>query len=165
VLGTPDALLHALVHRVAHHNSSVDALWLYDMHVLAAHMNASEWDTFTIVAEDSRVCGIASDGLEQLCGVFGSPVPRTVRTRLQSTQGEESAALLGGTLTELRLQWINFTSLPGVRNRAAFLRAHLMPPAGELPIGPQPQWRLPTAYVGRAVHGVRKWLQPISRLR
>ena len=140
-MSTPDALLHALVHRVAHHNSSIDALWLYDMHLLVAHMEASEWDTFAAVAENSRVCRIAADGLEQLRTVFGTPVPQAVRTRLRKADGEESAALLGGTLTELRLQWINFTSLPGMRDRAAFLRAHLLPPVGELQSGRQAQWR------------------------
>lgn len=164
-LSTDDALLHALVHRVAHHNSSVDLLWLYDMHLLAQRMSPAEWERLVHTCAEARVSRIAGNGLRVLADVLRSPVPVDVLTRLDSVQGEPSAALLGGELTELRLQWINFKSLRGVRDRASFLRAHLAPPSQHVGFGRASRWRIPFSYVRRVVFGVRKWLQPISRTR
>ena len=164
-LCTPDALLHALVHRVAHHNSSVDLLWLYDMHLLVSRMQDADWGTFADSCERSRVSRIALDGLQLLIGVFQTRVPTTVIDALAGASAEPSAALLGGHLTEWRLQWINFKSLHGVRQRVEFVRAHLAPPAGELAFVPRNKWRQPFGYVHRLVNGARKWWQPISRAR
>ena len=164
-LATPDALLHALVHRVAHHNSSADLLWLYDMHLLAGHMNDADWGTFLMTARDARVCRIAADGLQILSRTLGTSLPSRILHSLESTQGEPSAALLGGRLTEWRLQWINFKSLRGVRARLAFVRAHVAPPASELAIPAERHSPLPLRYVGRAIHGARKWRLPISQAR
>jgi hypothetical protein len=164
-LSTPDALLHALVHRVAHHNSSIDVLWLYDMHLLVDRMDARHWATLLETAEQSQVARIALDGLDLLVATFGSTVPAAVMQRLGMARGEASAALLGGELTEWQLQWINFKSLPNLRERAAFVRAHVAPPASDLPFDRHASWRLPFGYVARVMCGVRKWTQPISRVR
>ena len=164
-LGTADALLHALVHRVAHHNSSVDLLWLYDMHLLVARMGAADWTLLVDTARTSRVCRIALDGLQLLAATLQTDVPDIILSELAQARGEPSAALLGGALTEWRLQWINWRSLRGASTRIEFVRAHLTPPAGELSFGTQPTWRLPSHYLVRAVRGARKWLAPISRAR
>jgi hypothetical protein len=164
-LGTADALLHALVHRVAHHNSSADLLWLYDLHLLADRMGGRDWNLFVNTATTARVCRVAVDGLRLLSSVLHTDVPDFVLRQLAEARGEPSAALLGGTLTEWRLQWINWRSLRGARLRLAFVRAHLMPPPSELPFGAEPAWHLPSNYVVRAVRGARKWLAPISRSR
>ena len=160
-LSTPDALLHALVHRVAHHNSSDNLLWLYDMHLLVRRMSAAEWVALTATAEQSRVCRIALDGLRALAAVLETDVPHDVMRRLDAARDEPSAALLGGWLTEWLLQGINLKSLPGVRARAELVRAHLAPPPGELSNGADRRWRLPLRYAGRVLHGSLKWLRPI----
>jgi hypothetical protein len=163
-LATPDALLHALVHRVAHHNSSVNLLWLYDMHLLAGRMQDRDWSILIETAECAQVCQIAADGLGVLSRTLDSAVPAAVVERLTAARPEASAALLGGGLTEWRLQLINFKSL-GWRERLAFARAHLMPPADELAIAARPAQPLPVRYASRAVRGARKWLRPISQVR
>lgn len=160
-LGTADALLHALVHRVAHHNSAVDLIWLYDIRLLAARMTDADWDVLVRTAQHAQVCRIAGDGLELAVTVLDAAVPATVRDRLSQAGHEPSAALIGGELTELHLQWINFRSLEGLRMKATFLRAHLFPPSGEL-AGPAGPWPLPVRYVVRAVRGLRKWRAPIA---
>lgn len=160
-----DALLHALVHRVAHHNSSVDLLWLYDMHLLAGHMDGGDWKHFVDTAERSRVAAIAADGLRVLVSIFASAVPAAVPSRLAAVQGEPSAALLGGQLTEWRLQWINLKSLRGLGEQLEFVRAHLAPPAGEVSFGAGPTWQRPFRYASRVVGGARRWLDPLSRSR
>jgi hypothetical protein len=162
-LGTDDALLHALVHRVAHHNSSVDLLWIYDMHLIAERMTPDAWERFVENCVQSRVCCIAADGLDVLVDVLRSPVPVEVIARVSAVPNEPSAALLGGELTELGLEWINFKNLRGVRERLKFVRAHLAPPPGDVSFGAHAGWRLPVRYVARAVLGARKWLRPIAR--
>jgi hypothetical protein len=164
-LSAADALMHALVHRVAHHNSSVDLLWLYDMHLLAQQMELSDWEQFVDTCMQSRVSRIAADGLQLLVDVLRSPVPSGVIERLQAVEGEASAALLGGTLTELRLQWVNFKSLHGVGERVEFIRAHVAPPSSDVSFGSRARWNLPWRYAVRAVFGARKWLRPIARSR
>lgn len=164
-LSTADALLHALVHRVAHHNSSVDRLWLYDMHLLATELSDEEWRLIARTATRASVCALAADGLTRLAEVQPELVPAWVLSEMAAAHGEPSAALLGGTMTELRLQLINFRSLPDLRTRAQFVRAHLAPPSAELGGKPLPRWRLPARYLTRIVHGVRKWTTPISRRR
>jgi hypothetical protein len=164
-LATPDAMLHAAVHRVAHHNSSTDLLWLYDLHLLAAHMQPPDWTTLVETATESRVCSIVKDSLRQLQNTLGDKVPVDVVSRLDAVRDEPSAALLGGHLSEWRLQWINFKSLPGVRTRLEFLHAHLAPPAGEVALERRSPWRRPMGYVSRAASGARKWMAPISRAR
>ena len=164
-LGTPDALLHAAVHRVAHHNSSIDLLWLYDMHLLAAQMDAADWRVFADRSAHSRVAGIAADGLRILVDVLDSAVPPEVIDGLGAVRGEPSAALLGGELTEWRLQWINFKSLRGIGERLQFIRAHLAPPASDVSFGARPSWQLPFGYLSRVLSGARRWLAPISRSR
>jgi hypothetical protein len=164
-LGTADALLHALVHRVAHHNSSVDLLWLYDMHLLVGRMSQADWNILADTAERSRVCQISVDGLRILAGTLHTHIPHEVLQRLASVRREPSAALLGGALTEWRLQWINLKSVRGVRTRLELLRAHLLPPPSELQTPARAGWRLPVRYAVRAVRGSRKWWQPISSAR
>lgn len=164
-LGTDDALMHALVHRVAHHNSSVDLLWLYDMHLLTRQMESPEWERFVDTCLQSRVSRIAADGLQLLVDVLRSPVPIGVIEGLQAVEGEASAALLGGTLTELRLQWINFKSLQSARERVEFIRAHVAPSPNDVAFGSRSRWHLPLHYAARALFGARKWLRPIARGR
>jgi hypothetical protein len=163
-LSTSDALLHALVHRVAHHNCSNDLLWLYDIHLLCARMTDCEWDRLVAAATEARVCQVAFDGLQQVVRAMRSNVPQVVLEHLQNVRGEPTAELLGGRLTELKLQWVNWKSLDGVRTRLAFVRAHLAPPAAELPVTGD-SWRLPVHYAHRAIRGARKWLRPIAHGR
>lgn len=163
-LSTPDALLHALVHRVAHHNSTVDLLWLNDMRLLMSRMTTPDWELLATAAHGSRVCQIVLDGLHVLREVMDVAAPASIERDLAAVRGEPSAALLGGSLTELRLQWVNFRSLPGVRTKTAFIRAHLMPPDAELQKDAT-QWPVSVRYAIRAVRGLRKWSAPISRVR
>jgi hypothetical protein len=161
-LCTRDALLHALVHRVAHHNGSSQVLWFYDLHLLAHQMTDTDWRALVETCRRSRVSRIASDGLIALGALFDSQVPESALRELAAVEGEPSAALVGGHLTEWRLQWINFKSLPGVSARIEFVRAHLLPPANETPLSAVPAWRLPWGYAARAFHGARKWMRPIA---
>lgn len=159
-----DALLHAAVHRVAHHNSSEDLLWLYDMHLLARSLEPPDWPHFVAAAEGAGVCAIAADGLRLIAAQLGTPVPPDVLVALERVRDEPSARLLGGRLTEWRLQWLNFSSLPDVRARARFVGAHLFPAPAVVP-GARHVWLRPLAYGRRAVRGVVKWLRPIGRSR
>lgn len=164
-LSRPDALLHALVHRVAHHNSSDDPLWLSDIALLAAGMSGDAWRLLVSLVHRAGVRAIARDGLRAAGADAGAVVPLWVLDAMDGGASEASAALLGGRLTEWRLQWINFRSLPDWRTRARFVRAHVAPPPDQLTTDVGTGWRRVARYVARVVYGLRKWAAPIPRGR
>jgi hypothetical protein len=163
VLSRPDALLHALVHRVAHHNSSDDPLWLSDIALLAAGMSGDGWRLVVSLADRAAVRAIARDGLLAARARAGAAVPPWVLDAMHGGAGEASAALLGGRLTEWRLQWINFCSLPDWRTRARFVRAHVAPPPDQLTMDVGTGWRRAARYAARVARGLRKWAAVFPR--
>lgn len=164
-LSRPDALLHALVHRVAHHNSSDDPLWLSDIALLATGMSGDGWRLLVSLAHRAAVRAILRDGLLAASSRAGAVVPPWVLDAMNGGAGEASAALLGGRLTEWRLQWINFRSLPDWRTRARFVCAHVVPPPDQLTMDVGAGWRRAMRYAARVAYGLPKWAAPIPRGR
>jgi len=168
----PDALLHALLHRVTHINAPyyVDGvaylehnrlIWLYDIHLLSQRLSAEEWDEVVAHAHRHQWSAICLDGLVATREAFGTKLPLDVVNALGGTQGREpSAAYLRRgralhTLTELR-------ALPTWPQRLRLMKDLLLPHPDYMldKYGTSSRVALPWLYVKRAVGGVYKLVKP-----
>ena len=154
-----DALLLACVHRVAHHLDAGDLKWLYDIHLLAGALSASEWDRFVGLV---RVCGfgaVSQHSLDRATEVFGTRVPDTVRHGgLSANSAEPSASYL--TPKSLLKRVIDDARTLSWRDRVRLAQAHLLPSEGYMRSTWAPGSRLPLAwlYTERVLRGLGGWL-------
>lgn len=128
-LSDVDALIHACLHRAAHARyGDQDRLqWFYDMHLLAAEMDRTQWDAFSERARQKGMAAICTDALQRCVRLLQSQIPADVIQALGNVRGEYelSAPLL--TAGGLRLAMINFRALPTWRARARLLREQALP--------------------------------------
>lgn len=154
-----DALLHGCLHRagvVARHPHGDRLLWLHDLHLLAASLDAAGWDEFAALCERHRVCALSLRALDAAARAFGTAIPPRVRAALARARSEPAEALLAGNA--LRLKWAELTALPTWTERARYLRETALP-APEYVLeryGERRRWLLPALYVRRALG----WLTP-----
>lgn len=132
-LGKRHSLLHACVHRASNLGAGLgDRLkWLYDIHLLAAALDARDWDEFVHGCRAARVSGIARSGLEASASLFGTPLPGQPLQQLQADAPQD--ALDAARLGDWRyLQRRNLAALPGWTARARWLWSRAFPPSGYL---------------------------------
>jgi hypothetical protein len=156
----PDALLIACVHRAAHHGSSGELLWLYDIHLVASRLTAEEWALLGTVARRSRVAALVSDGLEASARTFGDSVPAAVRASLAAPGPEASAVFLHAGLRPLDRLRADVAAL-GAAGGARLIAEHLFPPASYMreKYGLRAGAMLPLAYARRIVSGASGWFR------
>lgn len=132
-LGPVHAFLHACVHRAANVCTGIgDRLkWLYDLHLLAARIDAGEWATLVQLCHARGVCGVVAEGIAATAAMFGAVVPESV-TRTLAT-GRRQEALDAARLADWRyVQRQNFKALPSWPARMRWLRERLFPSLGYL---------------------------------
>ncbi|HHH30149.1 MAG TPA: hypothetical protein ENK57_17650, partial [Polyangiaceae bacterium] len=167
-LCAPNALVHALLHRVTHVNAPyyVDGIayheedrliWLYDIHLLARRLDAAGWRDVVALARRHRWRAVCLDGLMAARAALGTSIPDAVLEALDGTGHHEPSAsyLRRGralhVLTELR-------ALPSWSDRARLLK-DLGLPAPDYMLDKYDTDRralLPWLYVRRAVEGLVK---------
>lgn len=159
-----DALVHACLHRagvLARDGDRADRLiWLYDIHLLAARLDATAWSGFVELATRHQLRGICRQALESAARWLGTRVPADADAALAGPADEPSLALLGRSA--LRLKWAEFTALPGAGERLTWLRETALPAPGYLMdrYGTRRQWLLPALYLRRAFEGLLKMAFP-----
>lgn len=127
------ALLHACLHRAINISAGIgDRLkWLYDVHLLVQHLDASEWDALLSLCDERRVSGICAAGIDAAADAFGdiAPAPALARLRMQAARGDDrvDAARLGDWRY---MQSRNLAALPGWSMRLRWLWQGLNPPTG-----------------------------------
>lgn len=143
------ALLHACIHRVAHHHDDERLIWLYDIHLLA---NAVDFDEFTELARTKRVTAICARSLALANEWFGG-----TRT-LEVVEGEPSAMLLARDRKRATQLLADLGALPGWRARAQRMWQLAFPPRAfvEETFGVRTRVLLPFVYAYRAMRGVAR---------
>lgn len=159
----PLALVVSCLHRTAHHGTSTRLLWLYDIHLLAAALSERDWDLVVERAVTSGLASVVGAGLEHAAARLGTPVPPSVRARLDAAAvatEPDVLAFLRGTPPQMQIAISDWRRIPGARARLRFLQEHLFPPASYMRhrYGISSRAALPFLYAHRAVTGVVKWL-------
>ena len=168
------ALLLACMHRATHRQNPMYVqgvpyhdpdrlIWLYDIHLLAGMLTASQWDEFVRLARTKGLRAVCLEGFEHARACFHTIYPDAVMTALARTGNVEPAArYLDGS--RLRQQWMDFNAIAGVGNKLRFLRESVFPPEAYMRHkypDARPGW-LPWLYLRRAFAGVAKKLRSNS---
>jgi hypothetical protein len=157
------ALLLALVHRAAHHYDNQRLIWLWDIHLLAARLEARDWKRVVALALDREIAAVALRGLELTEEAFGASWPPDVAARLTAApRGNATAAFLDGIDRQADVLVSDLRALPGLRARATLLRQHLFPSRAYMLARYQTSstWTLPFLYARRIIAGAPRWLRP-----
>lgn len=127
------ALANACLNRALDlHNGEPDRLkLLYDVHLMAARMGTSDWDSLIELARGKGIAGVCLRSIEDASRVLGSPVPPAVLQALDASAALEP--LDRHRLEDWRyMQWRCFNAIPGWKLRARWLRDRLFPPRAHL---------------------------------
>jgi Uncharacterised nucleotidyltransferase len=168
--GRVHSLLLACVHRATHkhnpyythgiaHYGGNRLIWLYDIHLLATHLDYPKWDAFLQVARDKGVGAVCLEGLDITASRFNTVYPERILVGLSECGRDERATdYLHGS--RVHQQWIDFRAIEGLGNKFQFARETLLPTVAYM------RWKyhdarfswLPWLYVRRAFAGIRKRL-------
>jgi hypothetical protein len=163
-----DAFVLACLHRAAHHRDSGELLWVYDLHLIAARLTASDWQDVAAIAERQAVTALCARGVALARDFFASPVAGPIIDRLAAWESnaahEPSAVYLS---KELRLVDGLMSDLRALRARDGLrlLREHLFPPAAYMrdKYGVQSRAAVLLWYTRRIAAGLPKWLASGTR--
>ncbi len=158
-LSPVDTAWHLLVHAAAHHHGEERLLDQIDLWLVTRVFSADDWRALEDLARASHTAAVCAAGLTRLHAYVNSSVPADVIARLEQVRGEASAAFAAGQLTVLQVEWSNFAAL-GLKDRLAFVIAHLLPPQSCVREPGDPAWIIPWRYVQRVRRGVSAWRTP-----
>jgi hypothetical protein len=126
--GPLHALLVACIHPVMHHRNARSLVWMYDVHLLASQLSASDFDRFSALAVAKQVAAICARQLRLSASSLGTRIPDAAVRRLDAAgRSEPSAAYLRpnrGWGSELVS---NLQGLSSWRDRARLVREVAFP--------------------------------------
>jgi hypothetical protein len=167
-LSLPLALVHALFHRLNHLGGGDGdrLIWLYDIDLICRNLAREQWDRFAQLVTELDLGPICLDGLDTTQGIYGTPVPSTVRDRITpKRQGAyQQLALkhpgLRRVIFELKSLGLGFASL-------GYLRENLFPARRymEKRFGATDSPTLAAAYVRRIWRGTQKQWRKRQQIR
>jgi hypothetical protein len=159
-LGTPDALLLACIHRIAHHKDDPDRLWLWDIHLLTGTMTAADADVLAARAARSGMRAVVARGLELAQARFGTAVAPGLLEELRRPDAATLAApFFGRNARQVDFVISDLAALPSAGDRVRLIREHLFPGLGYMRARYPacPRALLPFAYIYRIARGAQNW--------
>jgi hypothetical protein len=126
--GPLHALLLACVHPVMHHRQAHSLVWVYDVHLLASRLSASQFDQFATLALEKQVAAVCAHQLKLTARLMGTRIPDGVLQRLEAAGASEASAayLRPDRRWRDELMW-NLQGLSSWRERARLLREVAFP--------------------------------------
>ena len=156
-LAPPHALFLACVHRVAHHFDSNRLIWLYDIHLLASALSATEWEHFLSLIEQRRVAAVCRRSLDRAAQCFQTTIPPAAASdpRLRTPSRAEASAVYTRPRRVVHDIVSDLRALPSWRDRWRLVREHLFPPRQYMRevYSMSKRTPLPWLYASRAVRG------------
>ncbi|HET7221140.1 MAG TPA: nucleotidyltransferase family protein [Vicinamibacterales bacterium] len=158
----PDlALMVACLHRTAHHGTCSRLIWLYDIHLLAMRMKDSDWERIVRTARRKRLTPVVAAGLADAADALGTNLPDDLLQRLHqydASTDRDVFAFLEGQTALLHVAASDWRRIAGWRDRARFLREHLLPAPSYMRerYGFTSHSALPLVYAHRIVAGALK---------
>ena len=160
-LGVVHALFHACIHRMTHSARGEEnrLIWLYDIHLLANSVPATEWERVVETASRKGLAGVCLDGLAGAQTRFQTNVPAVVVAKLQQSASKEKFQPQHAK-SRWRLELLNIEALPTWGQRLRLIREHLLPPAEYMltKYAKRRRLSLPGLYVIRIAKGLPKLL-------
>jgi hypothetical protein len=128
--GPLHALLLACVHPVMHHRQALSLVWVYDVHLLASGLSASQFDQFAALARKKQAAAVCAHQLKLSARLMGTRIPDGLLEGLEAAgTSEPSAAYLRPDRRwRDELIW-NLQGLSSWRERARLLREVTFPSA------------------------------------
>jgi hypothetical protein len=166
-LSSPDALVLACVHRVAHHFDTDYLIWLYDVHLLASCLDRSDWTHAVQLACQRGVATVCASGLRRAAQAFHTDIPVDVLSQLDAASQGAGEAATAAYLVHRRRHvenvFADLRAVPTWTSRWRLVREHLFPPRQYMrdvyaPLNGLRAVPLALLYVQRVVSGARKWL-------
>lgn len=150
------------VHRLAHHQGHERLIWLYDLKLLTATLNAAHWGALQHLACEHAIAGFCLDGLRAARSRFSSQLPGDVEAALAAAAPHEpSRAYIAGPVTRRDVLLSDLAVLRSWRDRVRLLREHAFPPAAFMlqRYGTSARWLLPALYAHRLATGGSRWMR------
>jgi hypothetical protein len=168
-LSRVDALLHACIHRVAHHHGSERLIWLYDIHLLREPMSHEEHHEFWTRAAERKALTICRRSVDASREWFGGDhdlasdflAPSVIHAE------EGSAHWLDRGRRRFDVTVDEIVSLPGWRPRLRRIRQLAFPPPAFMyaQFGKRSPFALPMLYAWRGVRGIGRMFLHVGRGR
>ncbi len=161
---SPDALLIATTHRVAHHPGADRVIWLYDIHLLFESLSQAEEDELWRRAVKAEATSILVDGLAAARRWFGT---RESRLEMQPDPSEPTAVLLQGARRGVHDAMLSLRWAGGWRMRVRWLFRQFFPPPRYMMerYGAGSAIGLPLLYLRRIVIGISRLLRTPEEAR
>lgn len=167
-LGLPHAhaLLHACIHRIAHHQDSQRLIWLVDIALLRERMTAAEHAAFWRLAAERRMVAVCRRSVEAAdAWTLRTPhhTAEELLTRDELTRHEASRMFLKEEMTYGDVLRADLTALSW-RDRATRLRQLAFPPAAfvQQMFGVRHPLALPFLYAWRGARGVLRLFRRVG---
>ncbi len=100
-----DSLLIACLHRLGHHHTEERLAWLYDIHLLSAQLEDSDWLMLENNAKAKKLATLCADGLNKTQKYFDSKIPSSALESLSkvSISEEPSSIFLNPDLSNWQI--------------------------------------------------------------
>jgi hypothetical protein len=151
------------IHRLAHHQGHDRLIWLYDLRLLTAGFDDTDWRALEQLACSSGVAGLCLDGLRQAQDRLGARLPEALAGALAAAAlAEPSQQYLQGPVRKRDVLLSDLRRIKGWRPRLRLLREHAFPPVAFIRqrYGVNNPLLTPALYVLRLVTGAYKWGRP-----
>lgn len=160
-LDAADSLLHACVHRIAHHGDGSAMLWVLDIYLMASRLRSEDWTVVIARSDETGVGPMVRAAIERSEAWFGGTAPAAIRPWLEEPRNATLAPGFAGRriapLDALRSDW---RAAGTVRRRLQLLYGHLCPSPEYIRsrYGVRRPALLPLFYAGRVLAGLPRWL-------
>ncbi len=150
-----DSLLISSLHRLGHHQTEERLAWLYDIHLLASTLSATDWKTLTSKAVNKKISAITHDALINCQRWLGTNVPESVLGVLMNSKREPSRIFLQRELPEWRYFFADLKSMPSIGAKFGLIRENLLPSPDYVRQQMNTKSAL-LAYIKRFIRGVKR---------
>jgi len=162
VPGAVESIAISCIHRLAHHQRHDRLIWLYDLRLLSASLDAKGWLALRDLACGRQIAGLCVDGLRAARSRVGGMLPADIEAALaEAAPSEPSRVYLQGNLSKSDVLLSDLKTLATWGARLRLLREHVFPPPAFIQqrYGTRARVLLPAFYLHRLIAGASRWVR------
>jgi len=162
VAGAVESIAISCIHRLAHHQRHDRLIWLYDLRLLSASLDAQGWSDLRDLACTRGIAGLCLDGLRAARTRVGGTLPPAIETALAAAApSEPSQVYLQENLSKSDVLLSDLKTLATWGARLRLVREHVFPPAAFIQqrYGTRTRALLPAFYLHRLIAGASRWVR------